>query len=96
MPMRNPFVVRVHDDDPGMATRLARALEGPLRARGAAARIETSARGRPGTAISIGVLDVASGTRWIEPVELSTQDPEQIVGYLERWGFIVAPTRGAS
>lgn len=91
--MRRPFVLRVQDDDVERAQAIARALDEPLRARGAAARVTTSARGTAGTSLAIGVADDAEGLRWLAPVELSDEPAAataSVIAFLERWGFVAA------
>ena len=95
--MRRAFVLRVQDDDPGRAHALARALERPLADREALARVLTSARGRPGTAVAIGVADELGTPKWLAPIDVPPE-PEralpQLIQFLERWGFLGAPRLG--
>lgn len=91
--MRRPFALRVQDDDPGRAHAIARALEGPLRARDALARVLTSARGAPGTSVAIGMADDGEGPRWLAPFEVPSDAAgatASIIAFLERWGFVAS------
>jgi hypothetical protein len=96
--VRRPFVLRVQDDDPGRAHALARALEGPLADREALARVLTSARGRPGCSVAIGVADEHAGPRWLAPLEVPVEPglaAREVMTFLERWGFVHAPAPSA-
>jgi hypothetical protein len=92
--MRRPFVISVEDDDDARAAAIAHALAAPLRARDATARVVTGARGRDGSAVSIGVADDAVGPRWLAPLDVSV-DPDhaagEVITFLERWGFVRGP-----
>lgn len=58
--------------------------------------IQTTSRGSPGAVCHIGISD-AEGARWLAPLELPDeplQACDEIVGYLERWGFTTAARAG--
>lgn len=96
--MRRPFALRVQDDDPARAHAIARALEGPLRARDAPARVTTSARGAPGPSIAIGIAGETGELRWLAPIDVSPEPAAavgQLIAFLERWGFAAAPVPSA-
>jgi hypothetical protein len=83
--MRKPFVLRVQNDDPGVARELGRALVAPLVERGARVRLDgtlqgtgahgvvhvmTAARGLKGTSVALGVFDEEHGARWLTPLDV--------------------------
>jgi hypothetical protein len=69
-------------------------LDGELMATGPrfGVSIQTTSRGKPGANCVIGIAD-AEGAAWVAPLEL-TEEPlaacDEIVSYLERWGFMTA------
>ena len=88
-PLRRPFAIRVHHDDPSVARMIARALVPMLRARGAhvtldgepqgggstyGVHIQTGGRVLPGTTVTIGVQGEGAAPRWLAPLEVS-EDP---------------------
>lgn len=49
-----------------------------------------SARGRPGTSVSIGVAD-DDGPRWLAPIDVTEEpglDAARVIRFLEAWGFL--------
>lgn len=54
-----------------------------------AVSVQTTSRGAPGVVCHVGLADV-EGARWLAPLELTAeplQACDEIIGYLERWGF---------
>lgn len=59
----------------------------------------TGGRVLPGTTVTIGVHDEEHGPRWLTPLPVSEEPltaSDQVMAFLEEWGFVGAPSAPAT